>query len=130
MGDPSIQVETGGLTEFASNVGFYAAEVDAPAASRSSRQFDQGVTFGVKNASSAVLAAKERYATSVDVSVSNLREFVEAAKILAAAAEKVAAEFDAVDARSADAADRVNGLLNTAIQEVRWTYGPRIEDAL
>jgi hypothetical protein len=123
-------VETGGLTDFASNVGFYAFEVDAPAASRSSRQFDQGVAFGVRNASSAVLAAKERYATSLDVSLSNLTEFVEAAKILAAAAEKVAAEFDAVDARSADAANRVNGLLNTAIQETRWTFGPDVREAL
>jgi hypothetical protein len=124
-------VETGGLNEFAGDVGFYATEVDSPAAHRSRRQFDQGVTFGVHNASSAVLAAKERYAASVDVSLRNLTEFVEAAKILAAAAEKVAADFDAVDAGSADAASRVNGLLNTAIQETRgWsarTFGRRCD---
>ena len=130
MGDPSIHVETGGLNDFASNVRFYAAQVDAPAAARSTQQFSQGVSFGVHNASSAVLAAKERYATSVDVSLRNLTEFVEAAKILATAAQKVAAEFDAVDARSADAANRVNGLLNTAIQETRWMFGPDMRDAL
>jgi hypothetical protein len=101
VADASIHVDTDGLTEFAGNVGFYATKVDPADVSRSRQQFAAGVTFGVKNASGAVHVAKENYARALTTSLQNLTEFVEAARILADAAEKAAADFKNVDARSA-----------------------------
>lgn len=117
MGDPMINVETGELNNFAREVRHHAGNVLEPAVAEASRPMASGVAFGVKNVSGAVLAAKTRYAQSLDLTQANLEQFVEAAKILAAAAEKVAADFDAVDLRSAEAVDRVNHLLYTAAKE-------------
>jgi uncharacterized protein YukE len=119
VGDPSINVETGELRRFAKDVDFDADEVRQPAVGRATMPLQDGVCFGVKNAGGAVHAAKTRYADSLSASTANLNEFINAAKILAAAAEKVAADFDAVDARSADASARVNGILRAATDEAR-----------
>lgn len=117
MGDPSINVETGELKRFAKDVGFDTDEVLQPAVSRATQPLLDGVTFGAKNASGAVHAAKTRYAQSLSASMSNLDEFVYAAKIMAAAAEMVAKDFDASDARAADTAARVSSILQTATQQ-------------
>jgi hypothetical protein len=117
VGDPSINVETGELKRFAKDVGFDADEVLQPAVGRATMPLQDGVTFGAKNASGAVHAAKTRYAQSLSVSMGNLDEFVYAAKIMAAAAEMVAADFDASDARAADTAARVSNILQTATQQ-------------
>jgi hypothetical protein len=119
VSDPSINVETGELKRFAKDVEFDADEVRQPAVGRATMPLQDGVSFGAKNASGAVHAAKTRYAESLTASMSNLNEFVNAAKIMAAAAEKVAADFDAVDARAADASARVNSILRTATDEAR-----------
>ena len=102
MGDPSINVETGELKRFAKDVGSETDEVMQPAVGRATMPLQDGVTFGAKNASGAVHAAKTRYAQSLTASMSNLTEFINAAKIMATAAERVAQDFDAVDMRSAD----------------------------
>jgi hypothetical protein len=49
----------------------------------------------------------------------NLTEFVEAAKIMAAAAQMAAQEFDAADSRSAEAAAKVNGMLRAATDQAQ-----------
>ena len=115
MGDPSINVETGELKRFAKDVGFDADEVRQPAVGRATMPLQDGVSFGAKNASGAVHAAKTRYAESLSASMSNLN----AARIMAAAAEKVAADFDAVDARSAEGSARVSSILRAATDEAR-----------
>jgi hypothetical protein len=117
MGDPSIKVETGELNNFANHVRHQAGDVLQPAVNRASLSMASGVPFGATNASGAVHAAKQRYAQSLSVSMANLEQFVQAAKIMADAAEKVAADFDAVDSRSADAVSRVNSLLASAAKE-------------
>jgi hypothetical protein len=117
VGDPSINVETGELKRFAKDVGFDADEVLQPAVGRATQPLLDGVTFGGKNASGAVHAAKTRYAQSLSASMSNLDEFVYAAKIMAAAAEMVAADFDASDARAADTAARISSILQTATEQ-------------
>ena len=127
MADPSIHVDLDGLSEFASNVGFYATEVDPADVSRSRQQFAQGVTFGVKNASGTVHVAKENYARALAASLQNLTEFVAAAKVLADAAEKAAADFKASDGRSAETMAEVNRRLYEAAQASsirRHTFGP------
>jgi hypothetical protein len=101
VGDPSIHVDTDGLREFADNVGFYATAVDPEDVSRSKQQFSAGVTFGVRNASGAVQVAKQRYAATLQNSLDNLMAFVEAARILASAAERAAADYQASDGRAA-----------------------------
>jgi hypothetical protein len=116
VADTSIHVDTEGLTEFAGNVGFYATVVDPADVSRSRQQFAAGVTFGVKNASGAVHVAKENYARALTTSLQNLTEFVEAARILAAAVEATAADFKASDVRSAAALRDVNRRLFEATQ--------------
>jgi hypothetical protein len=133
VGDPSIHVDADGLKEFADNVGFYATEVDPEDVSRSKQQFAAGVTFGVKNASGAVQVAKQRYAETLQNSLDNLMAFVEAARILASAAERVAADYQASDGRAA--AD-VGKILNEArdkslaAQHVVGPVGPQTSEAL
>src|SRR5689334_10288282 len=107
MGD-SINVDIEGLHAFAGDVGFYATEIAPNEVDRSRRQFDQGVTFGVRNASGSVHVAKANYAEALRLSLANLAEFVNAATILADAAERAAADFRAVDGRSAAAIDDIN----------------------
>jgi hypothetical protein len=117
VGDPSINVETGELKRFAKDVGFETDEVMQPAVGRATMPLQDGVTFGAKNASGAVHAAKVRYAESLSASMSNLTEFITAAKIMADAADKVAADFEAVDVRSAEGSARVGSILRAATDE-------------
>ncbi len=131
MGDPSIHVDTDGLKEFADNVGFYATKVDPEDVGRSKQQFAAGVTFGAKNASGAVHVAKENYAKALATSLQNLTEFVESARILAEAAEKAAADFNAADGRSTATMEEVNRRLSEAAHASfvrRHTYGPFVPD--
>ena len=116
MSDPSINVETGELNNFAKDVRFEADEVFRPAVSRAAVSLS-GINFGQKNASGAVHAAKTRYSQAMSAHVRNLNAYVEAAGIMAAAAEIVAREFDAVDANNAEAAARVNAMLRSATDE-------------
>ncbi|GID96503.1 hypothetical protein ACFQFC_27830 [Amorphoplanes digitatis] len=118
MGDPGINVETGGLNKFATDVRADTDYVTEPAVGRAKLPLDS-VPFGAQNASGGVHAAKERYAKSLSASTANLGNFLTAARLLAAAAEKVAADFDAVDAGSADGTKRVEHALWTAAQEAR-----------
>jgi hypothetical protein len=117
VGDPSINVQTGELRRFAKDVGFEADEVLAPAVDRATLPLQDGVRFGAKNASGAVHAAKTRYAQALSAHLTNLTEYIEAAKIMAAAAAQVAADFDEVDVRSADASARVGNILRTATDQ-------------
>ena len=87
MSDGSINVETGGLSEFAGDVRFYAEEIDPLDVDRSKQSFSAGITFGTRNASLAVLGAKQDYADALANSLVNLTRLVEAARILAEAAE-------------------------------------------
>jgi hypothetical protein len=119
VGDPSINVQTGELRRFAKDVGFEADEVLAPAVDRATLPLQDGVRFGAKNASGAVHAAKTRYAQALSAHLSNLSEYIQAAKIMAAAAAQVAADFDEVDVRSADASARVGNILRTATDQAQ-----------
>jgi hypothetical protein len=119
VGDPSINVQTGELRRFAKDVGFEADEVLAPAVDRATLPLQDGVRFGAKNASGAVHAAKTRYARALSAHLSNLTEYIQAAKIMAAAAAQVAADFDEVDVRSADASARVGNILRTATDQAQ-----------
>jgi len=118
VGDPGINVETGGLTRFANDVRADVDYVTEPAVGRATMPLDS-VPFGALNASGAVHAAKQRYVRSLSASTQNLSNFLAAARLLAAAAEKVAAEFDASDARSAEGAKRVEQALWAAAEEAR-----------
>lgn len=139
MGESSINVETGGLDDFAKKVRSEAGDVLQPAVTRASLSMQGGVAFGATNASGSVYAAKERYRQSLDVSMANLAQFVRAATIMADAAAKVAADFDAVDARSATAVKHVDALLSAATAEVdamqqardraRFQHGPFLEES-
>ncbi len=124
MGDGSIHVETGGLTEFAGDVRFYAEEVDPLDVDRSKQSFAAGITFGTKNASEVVLATKENYAKALTTSLANLTRFVEAAKILADAAEQAAKDFRAVDDQSARSINNINYLLTTATRQAQAARHP------
>ena len=132
MGDGSIHVEAGGLTEFAGDVRFYAEEIDPLDVDRSKQSFSAGITFGTKNASEAVLRTKENYAKALANSLTNLTWFVEAARILAVAAEPAATDFRAVDDQSARSINNINYLLTTAAdqaQAARYPDGRPLTDA-
>ena len=118
MSDPGINVDTGGLTRFATDVRADIDNVAEPAVGRATLPLD-GVPFGAQNAGGGVHAAKQRYAHSLSASTENLRNFLAAARVLAAAAEKVAAEFEAGDARSAEDTKRVEQALLGAAEEAR-----------
>ena len=118
MGDPGINVETGGLSKFATDVRADVDNIVEPAVGRATLPLDS-VPFGAQNASGGVHAAKQRYARSLSASTENLSNFLAAARLLAAAAEKVAAEFEATDARSAEGTKRVEQALFSAAEEAR-----------
>lgn len=118
MSDPSINVETSELDRFAKDVRFESDEGLNPAILRADAQLT-GVRFGQNNASGSVLAAKQRYDQALTAHIRNLNNYVEAGNIMAAAAELVAKEFDAVDVRSADAAKKVGQILRTATDDYR-----------
>lgn len=124
MSDGSINVETGGLSEFAGDVRFYAEEIDPLDVDRSKQSFSAGITFGTTNASEVVLAAKENYAKALTNSLTNLTRFVEAAKILADAAEQAAKDFRAVDDQSARGINNINYLLTTATRQAQAIRHP------
>ena len=114
MGDSSIHVETTGLADFAGHVRFYAEQVDPVDVARSRQSFSAGITFGATNASEAVLRAKENYAKALDHSLTNLTRFVEAARILADAAEQAAKDFRAVDDQSERSIHTISRMLSLA----------------
>jgi hypothetical protein len=118
VGDPGINVETGGLAKFATDVRADIDNVTEPAVGRATLPLDS-VPFGAQNAGGGVHAAKQRYARSLSATTGNLSNYLAAARLLAAAAEKVAAEFDAGDARSAEGVKRVEQALWTAAEEAR-----------
>ena len=124
MSDGSIDVETGGLTAFAGDVRFYAEQVDPPDVARSRQSFSAGITFGTANASEAVRRAKEDYGRALAHSLTNLTRFVEAAGILAAAAEQAARDFRAVDDQSSRSVHNINYILTTATQEAHAARYP------
>ena len=123
MGEPGIDVETGGLTKFATDVRADIDHITEPAVGRATRPLDR-VPFGAQNAGGGVHAAKQRYAQSLAASTRNLENYLAAARLLAAAAERVAAEFDAVDARSAEGVKRVEQALFAAAEEARTATLP------
>jgi hypothetical protein len=114
MGDSSIHVETAGLADFAGDVRFYAEQVDPVDVARSRQSFSAGITFGSTNASEAVLRAKEDYAEALDHSLTNLTRFVEAARILADAAEQAAKDFRAVDDQSERSINHIKSMVTAA----------------
>jgi hypothetical protein len=118
VGDPGINVETGGLAKFATDVRADVDNVTEPAVGRATLPLDR-VPFGAQNASGGVHAAKQRYAQSLTASTQNLSNFLAAARLLAAAAEQVSAEFEATDAGSADGVKRVERALWTAAEDAR-----------
>ncbi|GAA3350434.1 hypothetical protein GCM10020358_76340 [Amorphoplanes nipponensis] len=118
MGEPGINVETGGLTKFAADVRADVDFITGPAVGRATMPLDS-VPFGARNAGGGVHAAKQRYARSLSASTENLGNFLAAARLLAAAAAKVAAELDASDARSAAGTKRVEQAMFAAAEEAR-----------
>ena len=112
-----VRVETDGLNKFSDQVQDDTSRTLESGYSRASVDLSTGVTFGADNAGGGVHAAKERYVQSLRASTQNVVEYMEAARILAAAATKVAAAFDASDSRSADRTTEVHDALTTAIQE-------------
>ncbi len=118
MGD-EIRVETDGLTKFSDQVQGDVARTIESGYSDAKVSLASGVRFGEKNASGGVHAAKERYAASLTASSLNVIEYMAAARVLADAAAKVAALFDASDTRSADRTAEVNGALQAALSESR-----------
>jgi hypothetical protein len=123
MSDGSIQMETGGLSKFAGDVRFYAEEIDPLDVERSKQSFSAGITFGTKNASLAVLDTKRKYAEALANSLVNLTRFVEAARILAEAAEQVARDFRAVDDQSERSINNINYAMTAATDRARAVRG-------
>ncbi|MGK5679148.1 hypothetical protein [Actinoplanes sp. URMC 104] len=114
-----ISVETDGLNRFSGKVRDDTSRTLEPGYSEARVSFGTGVRFGISNASGSVHAAKERYAASVQASTANVEEYLAAARVLADAAAKVAAAFDASDVRSADRTDWVDSALVAAATEAR-----------
>jgi hypothetical protein len=122
MGDqpgPGFKVEVTGLTDLADEVRLETDMTLRPQASQVSTNFANGVRFGGQSASGYVFAAKERYRESLVRGVEVLTAYVEAADVLAAAAEKVAGNYRQSDALSAARSQEVANALNAAIVEAR-----------
>ena len=114
-GSAGFAVETSGLTGLASEV---RTENDAnlrPQSSQVRGNLSQGVTFGAASASDYVRVAKDRYRQSLVRAMDVLEAYVQAADVLATAAEKVAANYRQSDAMSAARSDEVTKALTDAI---------------
>ena len=114
-----IRVETDGLNKFSDKVQGDVARTIEPGYSDAKVSLASGVRFGANSHSGGVLAAKERYAESLHASTANIVEYMAAARVLADAAAKVAASFDASDSRSADHVAEVKSALQAALTEAR-----------
>ncbi len=78
------------------NIGLLpAGVVRQPTEGRVRGSLAHGVRFGPESASGYVYAAKQRYQQSLIAATANLVAFVEAAQILASAAERIAANYEA-----------------------------------
>jgi hypothetical protein len=100
--ESGIRVRTGELCRFAEGVRFETTSVFAPAVAALTVPLRAGVPFGarLREVSGPTEAAARRYASAVDASLAGLRQFVQAAALLAEAAERVAADFQAADTRA------------------------------
>jgi hypothetical protein len=116
VGD-GVRVETDGLNKFSNQVQDDTTRTLETGYSRASMDFATGVQFGQNNASGGVHAAKDRYVKALVAHTSNIEEYLEAARVLASAASKVAAAFDATDSRSARGTQEVHDALMAAVQE-------------
>lgn len=112
-----VRVETDGLTKFSDQVQNDTTQTLEQGYSRASVDLSSGVEFGATNTSGGVHAAKTRYADSLKASTENVVAYLDAARVLAAAAGKVAAALDASDGRAVRQASEVRGLLDQAVQE-------------
>ena len=118
MGD-GIRVETEGLNKFSEKVQGDTSRTLEPGYTDARVSLQSGVRFGQSNASGTVHAAKERYAASLEASTGNIVEYMQAARVLADAAAKVATLFDASDGRSAARTDDVQSALAAAAAEAQ-----------
>lgn len=114
-----IRVETDGLNKFSEKVQGDIARTIEPGYSDAKVSLASGVGFGATSASGGVHAAKARYAESLRASTANIVEYMAAARVLADAAVKVAASFDAADSSSAVQVAEVKHALQAALTEAR-----------
>ncbi|GAA2658025.1 hypothetical protein [Paractinoplanes durhamensis] len=114
-----VRVETDGLHKFSDQVQNDTTSTLENGYSRASVDLSTGVEFGASNASGAVHAAKQRYVQSLQESTANVVAYLEAARVLATAAGKVAKALDDTDGRAARRASEVRALLDQAVVEVR-----------
>jgi hypothetical protein len=118
-GSPGFAVETSGLTGLASEVRTENEANLRPQASQVRGNLSQGVTFGAASASDYVRVAKDRYRQSLVRAMDVMEAYVQAAEVLATAAEKVAANYRQSDAMSAARSDEVTKALTEAIAAAR-----------
>jgi hypothetical protein len=128
MGDhpgSGFQVEVTGLTDLADEVRTETDMTLRPQSGQVRTNFASGVRFGGQSASGYVYAAKERYRESLVRGMEVLNAYVQAADILAAAAETVAANYRQSDAMSEARSREVADALNAAIVEAQKTVKER-----
>jgi len=129
MGDtPGFSVQTSGLTGLADEV---RTENDAnlrPQSTQVRGNLAQGVTFGAASASDYVRVAKDRYRQSLVRAMDVLDAYVEAADVLATAAEQVAANYQRSDAMSAARSEEVTKALTDAIAAARAARQPPVRE--
>jgi hypothetical protein len=122
MGDQAgqgFQVEVSGLTDLADEVRTENEMTLRPQATQVTGNLATGVRFGANSASGYVFAAKERYREALTAAMRTLDDYVEAAEVLATAAERVAANYRESDAMSAARSAEVAGALQQALVEAR-----------
>jgi hypothetical protein len=122
MGDQpgqGFQVEVTGLTDLADEVRTETDMTLRPQSTKVRTNFASGVRFGAASASGYVYAAKKRYRDSLVRGMDVLNAYVEAAEVLAAAAEKVAANYKQSDALSVARTQEVDKALAEALVEAR-----------
>jgi hypothetical protein len=114
-----VRVETDGLNKFNNQVQDDTTKTLGTGYSRASVDLSSGVEFGASNAGGGVHAAKERYVLSLQASTDNVVAYMDAARLLAAAAGKVAKALDATDGRAGQRASDVHNLLAEAALEAQ-----------
>jgi hypothetical protein len=118
-GGSGFTVELGGLTDFAGQVRTENNNNLRLQTDSATTAFSAGVRFGARSPSSAVLAAKEMYRRALSAAIDTLDGYVEAAEVLASAAETVAKNYSQSDAMSAARTAEVRKALGDAIVKVQ-----------
>jgi hypothetical protein len=122
-----VSIKTDEVDQFARKVRNDADGGLSLAARHASNLHADGITFGTRMAGHVIQDAHRKYADALEATEANLRTYVEAARVFADVAAKVAAEFGRADATAAAQHQKVEEMLKSGLNEAASILSQRKE---